>query len=70
MSGARYVFAMSNKEVVSDLLSRLPQDVSLQRIAREIEFIAGVREGLAQLDRGEGVPIEQVEKMIDSWTTK
>jgi len=61
---------MSNKEVVSDLLSRLPHDVSLQEIAREIEFIAGVREGLDQLDRGEGVPIEQVEKMIESWTTK
>ena len=61
---------MSNKEVVSDLLARLPQDVSLQQIAREIEFIAGVREGLDQLDRGEGVPIEQVEKMIESWTTK
>ncbi len=61
---------MSNKEVVSDLLARLPDDVSLQRIAREIEFIAGVREGLDQLDRGEGVPIGEVEKMIESWTTK
>ena len=61
---------MSNKEVVSDLLSRLPHDVSLQEIAREIEFVAGVREGLDQLDRGEGVPIDQVEKMIESWTTK
>jgi predicted transcriptional regulator len=61
---------MSNKEVVSDLLTRLPHDVSLQEIAREIEFIAGVREGLDQLDRGEGVPIEQVEKMIESWTAK
>jgi predicted transcriptional regulator len=61
---------MSNKEVVSDLLSRLPPDVSLQEIAREIEFIAGVREGLDQLDRGEGVPIDQVEKMIESWSTK
>ena len=61
---------MSNKEVVSDLLARLPDDVSLQRIAREIEFIAGVREGLDQLDRGEGAPLDGVEKMIASWTTK
>jgi predicted transcriptional regulator len=61
---------MSNKELVSDLLSRLPSDVSLQQIAREIEFIAGVREGLDELDRGRGVPIDQVEKMIESWTTK
>ena len=61
---------MSNKEVVSDLLARLPDNVSLQQIAREVEFVAGVREGLDQLDRGEGVEIEKVEKLIESWTTK
>ena len=61
---------MSNKEVVSDLLTRLPDDVSLQQIAREVEFVAGVREGFDQLDRGEGVEIERVEKLIESWTTK
>lgn len=66
----RYGTAMSNKELVADLLSRMPPDVSLQQIAREIDFVAGVREGLQQLDRGDGVPIEQVERMIESWTTK
>jgi hypothetical protein len=68
--GSASDFLMSNKEVVSDLLTRLPDDVSLQQIAREVEFIAGVREGLEQLDRGEGVEIEKVEKLIESWTTK
>jgi len=61
---------MSNKQFVADLLARLPEDVSLQDIAQEIQFIAGVREGLGQLDRDEGVPIGAVEKMIASWTTK
>jgi predicted transcriptional regulator len=61
---------MSNKELVSDLLARLPDDVSLQQIARELEFIAGVREGLAQLDRGEGIAIEEVDRLIESWTTR
>ena len=61
---------MSNKQLVSNLLSRLPDDVSLQDIAKEIEFISGVREGLDQLDRGDGVPLADVEKMIASWTTK
>jgi predicted transcriptional regulator len=61
---------MSNKQIVSDLLERLPDNITLQDIAKEIEFMAGVREGLDQLDRGEGVPIEEVEKMIASWTTK
>ena len=61
---------MSNKEVVAHLLSRLPENVSLEQIAREIEFIAGVREGLDELDRGEGVGVAEVEKMIASWNTK
>ena len=61
---------MSNKELVSNLLTRLPDDVSLQEIAREVEFVAGVQEGLDQLDRGEGIKIDQVEKMIESWTTE
>ncbi|MBX7123425.1 MAG: hypothetical protein K1X42_14955 [Opitutaceae bacterium] len=60
---------MSNKQVVADLLTRLPDDVSLQQIAREVDFIAGVREGLDQLDHGKGIKIERVEKLIESWTT-
>ena len=51
-------------------MKRLPSDVSIQEIAREIEFVAAVKEGLNQIDRGQGIPIEKVEQMIDSWTTK
>ena len=61
---------MSNKQLVSNLLERLPDNVSLHDIAKEIEFISGVREGFDQLDRGDGIPVEDVEKMIASWTTK
>jgi hypothetical protein len=52
---------MSNKEIVEDLLTRLPENASLHDIAREIEFVAGVREGLDELDRGERIPVEEVE---------
>lgn len=62
--------SMSNKELVIDLVRRLPDNVGLQDIAKEIEFVAGVREGFAQLDRGEGVPLEEVEKQLPSWITK
>ena len=37
---------MSGKEIAIDLIRRLPDDVSLRDIAKEIEFIAGIREGL------------------------
>lgn len=62
--------AMSNKEIVEDLLTRLPESASLHDIAREIEFVAGVRQGLAELDRGERIPIEDVERELPSWVIK
>jgi hypothetical protein len=46
------------------LIGRLPDDASLLDIAREIEFIASVREGFAQLDRGEGRPLEDVAREL------
>jgi hypothetical protein len=57
---------MSNKELVADLIGRLPDNASLLDIAREIEFMAGAREGFAQLDRGEGRPLEDVAKELPS----
>ena len=61
---------MSNRQIVIDLVQKLPDDTSLHEIAREVEFVAGVREGFEQLERGEGVPAEEVRKMIPSWTAK
>jgi hypothetical protein len=47
---------MTNKEIVQDLLRRIPDDASLQDIARELEFIAAVRQGLSELDNGNSIP--------------
>jgi predicted transcriptional regulator len=58
---------MSNKQIVEDLLQRIPEDASLHDIAREIEFIAAVRQGLTELDRGERIPVEDVERELPSW---
>jgi predicted transcriptional regulator len=58
---------MSNKEIAIDVIRKLPESASLHEMAREIEFVAGVREGFEQLERGEGVPAEQVREMIPSW---
>ena len=52
---------MSTKEIVQDLLQKLSEDVSLHDVAQEIEFVAAVRQGLAEIDRGERIPIEEIE---------
>ena len=61
---------MSTKQIVQDLLQRLPEDVSLHEIAQEIEFVSAVRQGLDELDRGERIPIEDIERELPSWVIK
>jgi len=61
---------MSNKQIVEDLLQRIPDGASLHDIAQEIKFIAGVRQGLAELDRGERIPLEEIERELPSWIIK
>jgi predicted MarR family transcription regulator len=58
---------MSNREIVIDLLSKLPEDASLQEIAREIELLAGIKVAREQAARSEGIPAEDARKLIDTW---
>ncbi|MDX6499753.1 MAG: hypothetical protein QOG23_3013 [Blastocatellia bacterium] len=58
---------MNSKQNVEDLLQRIPEGATLHDIAREIEFVAAVRQGLDELDRGERIPIEEVERELPSW---
>jgi predicted transcriptional regulator len=53
---------MTRKQIVEDSLERI-QD-------QDIEFVLAVRQGLAELDRGEHIPIEEVESELSSWITK
>jgi predicted transcriptional regulator len=59
--------SLSSKEIVKNLLLRLPDNISLHQILQEIEFIAAVHQGIAELDCGENVTIEQIEKELPSW---
>jgi predicted MarR family transcription regulator len=56
---------MSNREIVIDLLSKLPEDASLKEIAREIELLAGIKVAREQAARSEGIPAEDARKLID-----
>jgi predicted transcriptional regulator len=70
MTAVAHIDDVSNKEIVADLLQRIPENASLTDIAREIEFVAAVRQGLAELDAGKGIPIEEVERELPSWIIK
>ena len=61
---------MSNRELVIDLINKLPADTPLQDMAREIEFVAGVKEALAESDREEGVSVDEARHLLKSWTSR
>lgn len=60
---------MSNKEIVADLLSRLPEDAPLEDIAREIALLAGIKIAREQARRREGTPAEEARALVTQWAT-
>jgi len=61
---------MSDKQAALEAIGRLPDEISFRDIAKELEFLAAVREGEAQADQGRVIPLEQVEQNLQSWLSK
>jgi predicted transcriptional regulator len=61
---------MTVKRMVLEAVEQVPEDASFDEIARRLEVVAAIQKGLASLDRGEGKSIDEVEKLVASWTTK
>lgn len=57
---------MTEKEIVLETIRELPDNCSMDEIADRIEFLAAVQKGLDQLDRGEGIPHEEIKKQLAS----
>ncbi len=60
----------TSNTIVQDLLKRLPEQVMLREIAQRIEFVAAVRQGLEELDRGDSVALDEVRQELPSWIIK
>ncbi|HEY1172023.1 MAG TPA: hypothetical protein VGH19_11680 [Verrucomicrobiae bacterium] len=58
---------MSSKEIAMEIIRKLPDEASLQEISDEIEFVAGIRQGAMELDRGESVSADEILKRIPAW---
>jgi len=58
---------MSAKEILLDVAEKLPPEATLDDVIHELEFRQAVQQGLDELDRGEGVPIEEVKARIAEW---
>jgi predicted transcriptional regulator len=61
---------MSDKQAALEAIKRMPDESTFRDISREIEFLAAVREGEEQANQGKVIPLEQVEKNLQSWLSK
>jgi predicted transcriptional regulator len=58
------------KDEVIKMISRMPDDVSIDDIMEELYFKLQVNRGLQELDDGKGIPHEDVEKKAQKWLSK
>jgi hypothetical protein len=63
-------FAMSNRETVIEFVRKLPEEMPMAEIAREIELLAGIQTAREQARRGDGIPAEDARKLVDAWASK
>lgn len=61
---------MSAKEILLEVAEKLPADATISDVIDELEFRQAVQQGLDELDRGEGVPIEEIKAKISQWAGK
>jgi hypothetical protein len=61
---------MSAKDILLEVAEKLPPDATLSDAIYELEFRQAVQQGLDELDRGEGIPIEQVKAKVAAWAGK
>jgi predicted transcriptional regulator len=61
---------MTDKQLVLETVQQLPDDVELEEISSEIEFLAAVRKGSKQIAEGKIIPHEQVKEQLRSWLTE
>ena len=63
-------FIVSSRETVIELVSKLPEEMPLAEIAREIELLAGIQTAREQARNREGIPAQDARKLVDSWAAK
>ena len=61
---------MTTKEIALRTIEQLPEDASREDIQERINFVAGVRKGLRELDEGKGISHEKVKEEFGEWLTK
>jgi len=60
---------MTTKQIAIQTIQELPDDATWDDIQERIRFVAGVRKGLRELDKGKGIPHDRVREEFAEWLT-
>ncbi len=58
---------MNNKEIAIRSIQELQEDATWEDIQERINFVAGVRKALRELDEGKGIPHERIREEFSEW---
>ena len=61
---------MTIKEQAIKTISDLPEDVDWEVVKERINFVSAIRKGLDELDSGKGIPVEEIEKELNTWISE
>ena len=61
---------MTTKEIALKTIEQLPENASWEDVQERINFVAGVRKGLRELDEGKGIPHDKVKEEFAEWLAK
>ena len=60
---------MTDKQAVIDALQRLPENVSLDQIAEELQIMAAIRRGRTDIAAGRTKTHQEAERSLESWAS-
>jgi len=58
---------MTIKEIAIHAIEELPDNARWEEIQERINFMAGVRKGLYELDQNQGIPHQKVKEEFAEW---
>ena len=61
---------MSNREKVIEAVSQLPEDLPVEEMLREVEFVLGVRRAIEEADKGEVVAASEAKRLLREWANE
>jgi predicted transcriptional regulator len=60
---------MTVKEIALETILQVPDDATWDDIQERVNFVAGVRKGLRELDEGKGISHQKVKEDFADWLT-